>query len=191
MKNTDYVVKRDDINVGSVVISKLSSITPVERLRRIYFILDDGGYAIDLLNDIPNYPVLLYNNLFGYEKPFVPAFEMQNIGNLLRLYGYPSEMTYEDVLKIDMFFKYGWKFDNASYFGIVKPLPEDNVIYSEIDHRFNKFRSYTDSYEASPIPKEYFDLIWKLSNLWDTTKDKEIDLLLPHSKEGMVRKLTK
>ncbi len=194
MKNANYVVKRDDINVGSVAFSKLPVKEPsasVERLRRIYFVLDEKGYAVDLLNDVSNYPTLLYNDLFDYKKPFVPAFEMQNIGNLLKLYGFPTDMTYEDVLQIDKFFKYGWKFDNASYFGFYKPLQGDNASYSEIDHRFNKFRSYINGGEASPLPKEYFDLIWKLSNLWDTTKGEEIDFSLPRSKEEMVRKLTK
>lgn len=194
MKNANYVVKRDDINVGSVVFFKLPVKDPsasVERLRRIYFVLDEKGYAVDLLNDVSNYPTLLYNNLFDYKKPFVPAFEMQNIGNLLKLYGFPANMTYEDVLQIDKFFKYGWKFDNASYFGFYKPLQGDSATYSEIDHRFNKFRSYINGEEASPLPKEYFDLIWKLSNLWDTIKGEEIDFSLPHSKEGMVRKLIK
>ncbi len=47
------------------------------------------------------------------------TFKMDKI---LQYFNFPEEMTYEDVLKMEMFFRYGWMFKNIELFGLYRKL---------------------------------------------------------------------
>ncbi len=182
MKNINYSVKRDDIHVGFLVFYDNAKIA---NLRRIYFTLNENKEAKDLLYDV-NYP--LANSKDGL---FINQDNIYNIGLLLKYLGFGEYLTFDDILKIDNIFKYGWKYDNANLFGVYQALKDDEVAYVSIDHRYPKFMRYVKDSMGSPIPQNLFDKILEYGNKWDVKNNQEIDFALLSSKEGNVRKLTR
>lgn len=164
MECTNYIVKRDNICVGLLVDSNNNI------KQRIYFTLEDNyTKAKDLLNE------KIYS--FDDESELhICNTSTHEIGALLRYLGFKEELSYDDVLKIDEIFSYGWKFDNASLFGLYKSFKVNTVSYNSIDHRYNKFKIYTLREGGGPIPYLLFDIVWTLSNPWDIHTGSEIDL---------------
>ncbi len=185
MEKIDYVVKRDEIFTG-LLMKETSKKDEGEVLRRIHFIVDENFCANDLLYNAPHYPISLLN-----ENELLLIKKYYYMGELLKKYGFPQDMTYDDVLKIEVFFKYGWKFDNAHLFGYFKPLQGENSLFREIDHRFDVFKSYKLAGEGSPLPNKDFYYLWNLSNPWNINTNREMDISLPNIKEENVKKLTR
>ncbi len=174
MECTNYIVKRDDICVGLLVDSNNNI------KQRIYFTLEDNyTKAKDLLN----------GKIYSFDDEselHIWNTSTHEIGVLLRYLGFKEELSYDDVLKIDEIFSYGWKFDNASLFGFRRSLNSGKSSYNSIDHRFAKFKSYS-LVENGPIPDILFDIVWTLSNPWDINTGMEIDLLNEENKRKLTR----
>ena len=174
MECRNFMVRRDDICVGLLVDNNNNA------KQRIYFTLEDNyKKAKDLLNEKE------YSFDDGSD---LHISNVHQLGVLLKYLGFNEELSYEDVLKIDEIFGYGWKFDNASLFGLYRSSRFNKVSYNSIDHRYDKFRIYTLE-EDGPIPYVLFDIVWKLSNPWNINTGSEVDLSRIEEERKLAKKI--
>lgn len=144
MRSKNYVVKRKDIYVGSVV--KTDRIVRLEyddlltnkgqldtgawiHLRTMLFVPDQNSFSNDLLYDTESYPVLnITNDNFCYNLngENIVIKDICNLDRLLEYYGYDEELTYEDIVRIKlMFFSGNFAKNNAEVFGMKESQPEE------------------------------------------------------------------
>ena len=108
MKDQDYLVKRDDIWVGSLVkpkhIFKNSKLYAHESefLRPILYVHTDDNMVDDLLYDSPNYPILNCSCDFKCYKSIYVIDNPQCISEYLKKHGYLSLLDYEEVLELSL-----------------------------------------------------------------------------------------
>ena len=119
MESRNYTVCRDDIFVGSVVktdmVVRCESDIPFfdvqpgkldtgayKEYRSMLFVPDRNNFACDLLYNSPNYTALnVSDDAISLATPenSIVVKDWYNLEELLRYFGYPSELTYEDIVK--------------------------------------------------------------------------------------------
>lgn len=143
MKKTIYdrTIKRDSVEAGLVVSdSQLQlirrnpnqklNITDFKPYRSILFVADSDGKTFDLLYNSPKYPL---EDSKASENPYALTVVTGNvnIGPLLKYYGYPEFLDFEDALNIrKTFFDGNFAQNNSEVFGLVK-LPFEQLLAQE------------------------------------------------------------
>lgn len=108
MKNKNYLFKRDDICVGTLVLVKNVIkdakgnflISDYSVIRSILFTINSKGNAKDLLNETFSYPILNVENNKKVNKFQLIVINQKNISKLLECLGYSKELSLKDILKI-------------------------------------------------------------------------------------------
>lgn len=222
MKNEDYVVRRDAIYVGEVVKSntvyrlegdKNSEYNQPEKLttsiwtnyRSMLFVPDENLFSNDLLFDSPAYPVLNITDdetclSLGNDSVFIK--DACSLDKLLEYYGYPEELTLEDVKKLrEIFFTGHFAKDNCQMFGWEEL---ENFFEFKSGTKFPLIKKYLENLakitgcrsfqgiSESILPREYFNVLDDMGNTqlfdliqWNETK---INSFKPDKKEK-VKKL--
>ncbi len=87
--------------------------------RNMLFTLDGNRHADDLLYDSPHYPVLnISPDEDCLKSTIFIANETYELYELLKYFGYPEELGYDDILKIrNTFFNCDYVLDNSSMYG--------------------------------------------------------------------------
>lgn len=150
MESRKYTVCRDDVFVGSVV--RTDSVHRYEgeepffntqpsqldtssyRLyRTMLFVPDKNNFASDLLYNSPNYTALNVSDdaiSLATQENSIVVKDCYNLEQLLKYFGYPSELTYEDIVKIrKRFFTGHFAMDNCELFGWKECMPQDFTYY--------------------------------------------------------------
>ena len=135
-KNT---VKRDKLYVGELVIpyeyhlkdNGKILVYAYELCRNILFSLDDD-MATDVLFEVPQYPIV---NITDQSKCEIGKMAIKDaicLDELLKYFGYPEELTEENIKKIRAtFFTGEFCLNNAKLFGYQEINAEDLTFYDE------------------------------------------------------------
>lgn len=232
MRNKQYTVKRDNIYVGRVIsTSNLyelgdNKIEPggYRDLRTMIFVKDPYGFASDLLYNSPNYPIFSMTNnekvLCHHNRLNELAIDNQfyiynicNLSELLKYFGYDEELTYDDIKEIrKKFFDGNFAKDNCELFGWHETMAEDLTFYDGdrkvtdpkiIAKRQRQYRadqklghrSFTSNGNAK-LNREYFDKIDDLygnNSLIDIINGwgLKINEFKPSKMEGRIKRLHK
>lgn len=135
-KNT---VKRDRLYVGELVVPydyQLNDNGKVvvyiyDTCRNILFSLDDD-MATDVLYESPQYPVVNITNPTRYIDRRIVVKDAICLDELLKYFGYPEELTEEDIKQIrQTFFTGDFCLNNAKLFGYQEINAEDMTFYDE------------------------------------------------------------
>lgn len=152
MRARDYKVCRDDIYVGSVV--KTDKIFRYEgefdffqtkpgqldtgayrHYRSMLFVPDENNFANDLLYNSPNYTALnVTNDAISLATPedSIILKDNYNLSELLKYFGYPEELTYQQIVEIrKRFFNGHFAKDNCELFGWKEDMPKDWTYYRD------------------------------------------------------------
>ena len=131
-------IKRDKLYVGELVIPleyQLKDngeivVYTYDNCRNILFSLDENEMALDALYTSPNYPVVNITNPTKYIDSGMVIKDAICLDELLKYFGYPEELTKEDINKIrDIFFTGSFGLDNAKLFGYKEITAEDVCFY--------------------------------------------------------------
>lgn len=135
-KNT---VKRDRLYVGELVIpyeyhlkdNGKILVYAYELCRNILFSLD-GDMATDVLFEVPQYPIV---NITDQSKCEIGKMAIKDaicLDELLKYFGYPEELTEEDIHRVrQTFFTGEFCLNNAKLFGYQEINAEDMTFYDE------------------------------------------------------------
>ena len=135
-KNT---IKRDRLYVGELVIPyeyRLKNdgkilVYTYELCRNILFSLD-GDMATDVLFEVPQYPIV---NITDQSKCEIGKMAIKDaicLDELLKYFGYPEELTEEDIHKVrQTFFTGDFCLNHAELFGYKEIKIEDMQFYDE------------------------------------------------------------
>lgn len=232
MESRKYTVCRDDVFVGSVVRTDevfreteddiIFSSQPGElttgsyRLyRTMLFVPDRNNFASDLLFNSPNYTALnvSYDEISLATPPnSIVVKDCFNLEELLRYFGYPSELTYEDIVKIrKRFFTGHFAMDNCELFGWKESMPQDFTYYKngeqitnpaklrllqlrqEISRRMGH-RMFS-GVEHAELDRRLWDVLDKMgdNSIFDIMYgfDEKMDAFRPHKEEVNVFRLTR
>ncbi len=232
MESRKYTVCRDDIFVGSVV--RTDSVHRYEgedaffntqpgeldtgsyRLyRTMLFVPDKNNFASDLLYNSPNYTALnVSDDAISLATPedSIVVKDCYNLEELLRYFGYPSELTYEDIVKIrKRFFTGHFAMDNCELFGWKESMPQDFTYYKngeqitnpaklrliqlkqEISRRMGH-RMFS-GVEHAELDRRLWDILDKMgdNSIMDVLNgfDERLDAFKPHKEEVNVFRLTR
>lgn len=109
MKNKDYIVRRNEIYAGQVVVADgvfdkngFFNVWSYRPLRSILFVLDENGYANDLLYDANHYPVsgiTLSCDTNLDESKIVVAASIK-LDKLLSFFEYDDILDYDQIKDI-------------------------------------------------------------------------------------------
>jgi len=191
MKDTNYVVNRDDIYVGKVVITDTFrrffdgtiNTGSYEILRSILFVLNENNYSEDLLYDSENYPVLNFtdeNICLNLDIGSIVVKKTLYLSPILKYFGYKEKLSYKDVLEIKKKFLNGkFTLNNCELFGYVERSSELNKLLGK-----RNFCSRNFNYV---LPKNYWDTL----DIYGERKNVFIDSFLPNKEEKNVKKLVK
>lgn len=213
-KNT---IKRDKLYVGELVIpyeyrlkdnGKILVYT-YESCRNILFSLD-GDMATDVLFEVPQYPIV---NITDQSKCEIGKMAIKDaicLDELLKYFGYPEELTEEDIHKVrQTFFTGDFGLNHAELFGYKEIKIEDIPFYDENKQEITdpvfleEKRAFYRSIGYRPIvpvgngvlSSEYYHLLDKKANYsyYDYLNKyvESVDSFAPIKKEGHGRVLKK
>ena len=138
MEEHTNTIKRDKLYVGELVIPHEYQLKDngeivvytYDNCRNILFSLDENEMASDVLYETPNYPVVNITNPTKYIDSDMVIKDAICLDELLKYFGYPEELTKEDINKIrDTFFTGSFGLDNAKLFGYHELNAEDITFY--------------------------------------------------------------
>lgn len=139
MEEHTNTIKRDKLYVGELVIPyeyQLKDngkilVYAYESCRNILFSLDDD-MATDVLFESPKYPIV---NITEQSKCEIGQMAIKDaicLGELLKYFGYPEELTGKDIHEVrQTFFTGSFGLDNAELFGYKELKVEDMTFYDE------------------------------------------------------------
>ncbi len=215
MKSRDYKVCRENIYVGSLVITNkiyfIKEDNPhMEKkaewldtktctlYRNILFVPNDELLADDLLYNSPNYPVLNMTdpNLINFKGDSIIIKDTCNLEELLKYFNFKDELTYEDIIKIrKMFFTGRFAMDNCTLFGYSEVEPSGLKSYDDgLDKLYNTHRKFMKTNNGILSDKYWHALDQRGNNkLIDILyyEDMQIDTFKPSKKEGKIKSLKK
>lgn len=151
MENRKYVISRDDVYVGSVVLAHniyrrdadVFLGTKAGKLdtscwmpyRSMLFVPNEDQLSNDLLYNSPSYPILNVTAddiCLNLGKDSVVVKGVCSLGPLLEYFGYNKELTYADIMRArETFFTGRFAKDNCELFGWKEAKPEDWTYYEE------------------------------------------------------------
>ena len=194
MNDRKYEISRNDIYVGEVIkTDKINGYTcdgnliiypsAYFSLRSILFIVNDNGYAEDLIYNSPNYPILNITDseeCLNLGKESIVIQNPLNLGQLLDYFGYERDLTFDDVMKIRRrFFTGSFAKNNSELFGMdeIKDDGGSVIAYASVDGGLlNKKYFYT-------LDGRGDDLVGFLFG------DGKLNAFRPSKMEGPVRRL--
>lgn len=229
MKDRKYKINRGKVFVGEVIKTGAKSqvestvkgikqelVGPgsYEEYRSIIFTLDETGRANDLLFHSPHYQVFKptgKRRISQIQPHSIIVHESKNLGELLEYYGFPEELTYEDIETIRRtFFNKSFLENNCEVFGYREVQPSEYTIVSNgqlvtdpqriqesvryIEKQRKKGNTSFVSTGNGQLSSEYWDVLSNRSDndLLDVLfLDKKRDAFAPHKEEGPVKKLTR
>ena len=157
--------------------------------RSMLFTLDENKHANDLLYNSPHYPILnisphddcLKSNIcIGHD-----TYEMYK---LLKYFGYPEEIGYEDVLKIrNTFFTCDYVLDHCETYGCKETGIHETSF--EIYDSKGKHRTFNDRLDDSLFPYCYFLMLEKLRDYYSYHSQCVNDSFKPCEEEGSIKSL--
>lgn len=216
-KNT---VKRDRLYVGELVVPydyQLNDngkvvVYTYESCRNILFSLDDD-MATDVLYESPQYPVVNITNPTRYIDRGIVVKDAICLGELLKYFGYPEELTEENIKKIRAtFFTGEFCLNNAKLFGYQEINAEDLTFYDEnkqvitdpvlLEEKRATYRKLQEMGHRmvkhvgnGVLSSDYFNILDRKANnsIYDFVEGyvEHIDSFLPTTKEGHKRVLKK
>jgi len=171
--------------------------------RTMLFILDENNHANDLLYDSPHYPVFnISPNQDCLNSSISILHNTYQLGKVLRYFGYPEHLSYEDILQIrKFFFNCDFVLDNCQLFGRYETDPHQTS-YEVHDSKGNH-RTFNLIKKDSILSHKYFNclvdnrdqfVIEKIISLPDQPSivvGHVEDAFLPNEEEGMIRSLHK
>ena len=232
MQSRKYTVCRDDIYVGSGV--KTDKVYRYEgeddffltqpgqldtgayrHYRTMLFVPDQNKFANDLLYNSPNYTALnVTDDAIALATPeeSIIIKDSFNLAQLLQYFGYPEELTYEQIVEIrKRFFSGHFAMDNCELFGWKESMPEDWTYYrndkqvtnpvrlklihmkQEISRRMGH-RSFS-GINGAVLDERLWDILDKMgdNSIWDVLfrYDDQMNAFLPHKEEAHVFKLVR
>lgn len=206
MINRKYTVKRDEVFVGRLI--KPTSLKVEEKLipekwidyRSILFVPSGERLADDLLYDGPNYLILNYSSdksCLNLCPKVLMVDRAHNLSDLLKFYGYPENLSYEEIIEIRKEFFTGWfAEDHCEVFGYKAISLLDIPKYPEYPEYVIKDRSgciYVRT-NAGVVEECLFD---ELDSLGDKSlieahmSGTRMNAFKPQRAEGPIRKLSR
>lgn len=191
MKDTNYVVNRDDIYVGLVVKSDTFrryfdgniNTGSYEILRSILFVLNENNYSEDLLYNSENYPVLNFtdeNVCLNLDINSIVVKKVLCLAPILKYFGYKEKLNYKDVIEIKKKFLNGkFTINNCELFGYVE-------INSNLNKLLGNRKFYIGNFE--PVFSRKY---WELIDMYGERRNIFIDFFAPNIAEKNVKKLVK
>lgn len=157
--------------------------------RSMLFALDENRHANDLLYNSPHYPILnISPNDDCLSSDIVVGHYTFEMYELLKYFGYPEEIGYEDALQIrNTFFSCDYALDNCEIFGVIETGEHESSL--EIFDSSGKHRTFNDVKEDSPLPECYFTMLRRNKDLYSHIQKCVIDRFIPSEKEGPIRSL--
>lgn len=232
MESRKYTVCRDDIYVGSVVrtdrVYRYEGEEPFfntqpgeldtgayREYRTMLFVPDQNRFANDLLYNSPNYTALnVTDDAIALATPAesIIVKDSYNLAQLLQYFGYPENLTYEQVMEIrKRFFTGHFAMDNCELFGWKESMPQDWTYYrndkevtnplrlrliwmkKEIERRMGH-RSFS-GINGAVLDERLWDILDKMgdNSLWDVLfrYDDQMDMFKPHKEEQHVYSLSR
>jgi hypothetical protein len=232
MESRKYTVCRDDIYVGSVVrtdrVYRYDGVEPFfntqpgeldtgayREYRTMLFVPDQNNFANDLLYNSPNYTALNVTDdaiSLAINKETIILKDNYNLSELLKYFGYPEELGYEQVMEIrKRFFTGHFAMDNCELFGWKESMPQDFTYYKngeqitnpaklrliqlkqEISRRMGH-RMFS-GVEHAELDRRLWDILDKMgdNSIMDVLNgfDERMNAFKPHKEEVNVFKLTR
>ncbi len=151
--------------------------------RSMLFILDEAGHADDLLYDSPHYPVLnLSKNEDCLNQNICICMQTYKLYELLKHFGYPEEIGYDEVLKIrNTFFSCDYILDNCEYYGVIETDPRETG--RETTDSKGNHRTFNMRKEDSVLQPCFFEM------MWDHRDYRTADKFKPRDEEGPIKSL--
>ena len=130
------------------------------------------------LYNSPHYPVFNISLNSDCLNSSISIDGIYQLGKVLKYFGYPEKLRYEDIVKIkQFFFNNQFIYDNSSLFGRKETTGIQEGAYEGRDSH-GVYRCYNEIIEDSVFPECYFDIFW--NTITDFT---------PKEQEELVRKL--
>ena len=213
-------VKRDRLYVGELVVPydyQLNDngtvvVYTYESCRNILFSLDDD-MATDVLFESPQYPVVNITNPTRYIDRGIVVKDAICLDELLKYFGYPEELTEENIKKIrQTFFTGDFCLNNAKLFGYQEVNAEDITFYDEnkqvitdpvlLEEKRATYRKLQEMGHRmvkhignGVLSSDYFNILDRKADnsIYDFVEGyvEHIDSFLPTTKEGHKRVLKK
>lgn len=161
--------------------------------RTMLFILDESLHANDLLYDSPHYPILnISPNEDCLNSSICILHNTYQIGEVLKYFGYPEELNYDDIVKIRRtLFNCDFVLDNCQLFGRFETDPHETS-YETFDSKGNH-RTFNLIKKNSFLSYKYFDCFVCNRDHFVFTDHKDMviveDAFLPNEKEGKIKSL--
>lgn len=188
MRNRLYNVPRNDIYVGKVVKKEIiNSFTEEDKIesetlsseflqpyRSILFVPNENRLTNDLLYLSPEYPIAHISDELIVDSQDIIVNDAQNLAILLEYFGYGSNLSYEDIMKIRrVLFSGHFAQDNCELFGYRKT--DEHGIYDIIGNE--------------ELPQEFFYLLDKFGGNTLFGQENRFDAFKPAKGEGRIRRL--
>ena len=232
MQSRKYTVCRDDVFVGAVVktdrvyryegeddffMTKSGQLDTgaYREYRTMLFVPDQNRFANDLLYNSPNYTALnVTDDAISLATPedSVIVKDTYNLAELLKYFGYPEELNYEQIMEIRRrFFSGHFAQDNCELFGWKESMPQDWTYYikdkevtnplrlrwiyfkKEIERKMGH-RSFS-GINGAVLDEKLWEVLDKMgdNSIWDVLfrYDEQMNAFKPHKEEQHVFKLTR
>lgn len=214
MEKNNYVVNRKDIYFGEVIKANgiYKRITTGNDLagsldvknsiiyRNMLFTPTRDKFAIDLLYDTTNYPILNGTDskfFLSKREELIVVRNYYNLNELLEYFCYNEELTSQDIIKMyNTFFTGMFSLENSDLFGR-KRIEANEIEY----YKDNKL--VTDRKNLEKFKKEYIRLQKKGKGLYSKLDDSVLDRyyfiilqndkksFIPSKEEGKIKKLVR
>jgi len=154
-------------------------------VRSMLFVLDNNNCSNDLLYDSPHYPIFnISDDQLCLESNISFKQHVYQIGKILKYFGYPEKLKFEDILEIEEKFFGDFVLDNCELFGRYET--ESNTSGVETYDLLGNHRTFNKEKKDSIFPICHFDTFFHTRKTYYYQ-----NAFIPHEIEGPIRSLKK